>query len=223
MSTLPVVPNVIKVSLNWNIEADPMGMTVHHFSYTGGPPSAANCATMASSITASAQSAFASVTSTHVGVQSARVTDLSSMSGGDATAGTPWLGTRTGGLLPPGVAAVIAHSIARRYRGGKPRSYMPFGVATDPATTGFWLSASVTAFDNAWGAWVSDVEGNGAGCVITNLVNVSYYSGYTLGPAGPGGYRKKIPTPRAVPIVDPVLGHTTSVLFGSQRRRNRNQ
>lgn len=221
MATLPTVSNVLKVVLDWNVEGDSMGQTVHHFGYTGAAPSAANCATMAASAVSTAETAFQGLVGNSVGVGMARVTDLSSMSGGDATGGTSWVGTRGTSLLAPGTAAVVRHSIARRYRGGKPRTYLPAGISSDVATTGFWTNTFIGALDTAWGSWVSAMEGAGAGVTITNLVNVSYYSGYTLGPAGPGGYRKKIPTPRGTPLVDQVLGHTVNKVIGSQRRRNR--
>jgi hypothetical protein len=222
MTTLPDVPNVLKVSLNWGIEGDTMGMTVHHFSYTGAPPSPANCATMAASAVSTAESAFQALASNSVGVLAARVLDLSAMDAGDAVGGTPWVGTRGTALLAPGTAALVNHSIARRYRGGKPRSYLPLGVAADVATTGLWSNSFVTAVDAAWGAWVSAMEGAGAGVTITNLCNVSYYQGFTNVAYGSPTKYRRVPTPRATPLVGQVTGHTTSKQIAAQRRRNRN-
>jgi len=55
---------------------------------------------------------------------------------------------------------------------------------------------------------------------ITTLaeVNVSYYAGFTLH-TGTTGRVRNVPTPRAVPLVDPVTSQITRAGIGQVRRR----
>ncbi len=111
--------------------------------------------------------------------------------------------------------------IARRYRGGKPRIYTPYLTQSDLANRSQWATASTTALTTAWLAFITAIKTHALGsATVTGQVNVGYFSGYTLGPAGPGGYRTKIPTPLGTPHVDVITGTTTNLKPASQRRRN---
>jgi hypothetical protein len=222
MPALPNVANVLRVNLHWTVDADTMGQTVHYFRYSGGAPSGADCASLAITTTAIASAAFQALCNTHVGVNATTVTDLTSSSGGQGEGGTPWVGTRSGGQLSPGTAAVVRHSIARRYRGGKPRSYLPTGTSTDVATTGLWATAFQTAMDTGWGTFTGDMSTISAGSTnVGAIVNISYYHGFTVVISPTTGRSRNVPTLRAVPLVDTITAHSTAIAIGSQRRRNR--
>jgi hypothetical protein len=222
MPALPDVPNVFRLNLDWTVDADTMGQTVHYFRYSGTAPNAATCNAIAIAATAYAESAFQSMCNTHVGVSGATVTDLSSSSGGQASGGTPWLGTRSGGQLSPGTAAIVSHFISRRYRGGKPRSYFPCGTSTDVATTGLWSSGFKTAMDTAFGTFHDDmVATSSGGTIVGALVNVSYYKGFTVVTSPTTGRSRNVPTLRGTPVVDTINDSDTKIMMGSQRRRNR--
>jgi hypothetical protein len=214
---------VIKLNVNWGVEGDSMAQTIHFWSYTGGAPGAGDLTNFANQAVTSGMSAFQALCNDQVGMLGATARDLSSEMGVEVTAGTPWVGTRGAALTPPGAALVISHVIARHYRGGKPRSYLPLGVGGDIATTGFWTDALVAAADSKWGEWTSDIIGGSpyGGLTITNIVNVSYYGppNRTIG-ALPGRVRT-VSTRRDVPIVDTITGHVARKVIGSQRRRNR--
>jgi hypothetical protein len=221
MGELPAVPNVLKVNAHWGIEGDLLGQTIHYFRYTGGPPSPANCATMADAFVTDFAIEFAALCSNFVGMLEAVVTDLSSDTASQGAGGTPWVGTRGTELTPPGAAVVVAHTIGRRYRGGKPRTYLPAGVSSDIATTGLWTTGFVAAVDAAWGAAIAGFLTAGAGCTLDNIVNVSYYKGFTVVTSPTTGRSRNVPTKRASPVVDNILGHITNRQIGSQRRRNK--
>lgn len=221
MPALPNVPGVLKLNMRWSVDADTGAQTVHYLSYSAGPPSAANCATMAASAVSTADTALVAVCGAHITCTAAEVTDLTSATSGQGTGGTPWTGTRTGGQVPPATSALVNHSIGRRYRGGKPRSYMPFGTATDIDVTGLWLAASATAFQSAFASWASALLGIGAGCTITHLANVSYYSGSHVVTSPTTGRARNVPILRGTPVVDQIISNTCPTRIGSQRRRNR--
>lgn len=199
-----------------------MAETIHHVAYSGGPPSVANALSMANSILAAAGTNFAALMGDSVSVTTVQVTDLSSASGAQAVstgAATP--GTRGTTLLAPGTAAVSTSSIIRRYRGGKPRSYFPFGIASDVATTGLWTSGFVTAVNAAVAAWRTAVLGAGAGCTIVQFINVSYYSGFTAMENPATGRWRNVPKVRATALTDSLSAGVCQQKIGSQRRRNR--
>lgn len=223
MTPLPPAPQVIKFQAVWAVDGDPMAMTVHYFKYTGSAPAPSDCSTFASTFVSTAESDFASLCSAHTGMNSCICTDLTSDTSAQAEAGTPWLGTRSGGLLSPGTATVVSHSIARRYRGGHPRTYLPCGTSTDVQTTGLWGTSFTDAVDAAWGSFVGSVSAfSSSGCNIEEIVNVSYYHGSTVVISPTTGRARNVPTKRSTPQIDPITGHTTLVKIGSQRRRNKN-
>lgn len=223
MPALPNVPQVVKCNLFWKVYGDAAAQTVLYFTYTGGAPSAANCSSTASGIVSAAETHFQSLTATTVvGMDEAMITDLSSATGGQGTGGTPWVGSRSGSPLPPATAVLVNHQINRRYRGGKPRSYLPLGTSADTASTGEWSSGFVSSVDTAWGAFISDVLALSAGISFTQFSNVSYYSGFTVVTNPTTGRARNVAKVRTVPIVDHVVSHTTNIKISSQRRRNRN-
>jgi hypothetical protein len=220
MPALPSPGSVIKLNLNWGVEGDALAQTIHYFRYSGGAPSAGALSTLCQDAVSSADTEFGPLCSNSVGILAATARDLASAMGNEATAGTPWVGTRGTALLPPGAAMVIAHSISRHYRGGHPRSYLPLGVSGDVALTGLWASAFVTAADTAWGAWIAYLVGTGdAG--INALVNVGYYGPPNRTITSSGGRVKTVSSVLATPHVDVITGHVARKNIGSQRRRNR--
>jgi hypothetical protein len=221
MPPLANVPGVLKVRLTWEVDGDTTAETIHHVSYTGGPPTSAQCVTMANSILTACNSDFVALMSDDTLVESVQITDLTSATAGQGTStGSGTVGTRGTALLSPGTAALVNHSISRRYRGGKPRTYFPFGVSGDVTTVGVWSGAFITAVNAAYATWQSAVVGSGAGCTLTGFVNVSYYSGFTAVKESSGRYRN-VPNPRSTPLVDPFTGSALATHIGSQRRRNR--
>lgn len=223
MAPLPPVANTLKFNVHWQIDADTMGQTVHYFRYSGGPPTAATCAALAADFTSLAASNMDTMFSANVGINSVRAIDLASSSGAEGTGGAPWVGTRAGGQLAPATSAVISHFIARRYRGGKPRTYLPAGTSPDVAVAGLWTDAFVAAMEAAWGAFTAAFIGTAeGGTTITQIVNVSYFTGPNIPFINPMTNRaSNRSTRRGVPVTDIITGHTVPKQIGSQRRRNR--
>jgi hypothetical protein len=160
--------------------------------------------------------------SPEVQLTSVTVTDLSSSTGGVGQYFGSQAGDRGGPVMPAGVAVLVNYAIGRRYRGGKPRSYLVFFVADDMATTQTWEAASVTSLHAALVTYFAAVIGLASGGVtITQHVNVSYYSGF-LSSENPVTHRwRNISTPRAVPLVDQISSFAVNGIPSSQRRRNR--
>ena len=149
------------------------------------------------------------------------IQDLSSASGGEGASGTGSVGTRGSGELPVGVCVLVNYAIQRRYRGGKPRSYFPFGIQSDLLDGSSWSGAAIAAFHAGVQGFITGMIGQVAGSTtISDLVNVSYYDGViTTTPPWRGPGFKYPRALRAVPVVDTITSSAVAAKPGSQRRR----
>jgi hypothetical protein len=124
--------------------------------------------------------------------------------------------------LTGAAAALVNGTIARRYRGGKPRTYWPWFTSTDLDTQQQWNTSAVTLFNTQWGDFMTACLAiSESGCTISESVNVSFYQGF-VSAENPITHRwRNLPTYRTGEIpVDPILSWTLNLKPGSQRRRN---
>lgn len=218
MTPLPPAPSCVKLNINWGVEADVLAQTIHYFQYSGGAPSAVTLASWAASVVSAGDSFFGPLCSDQVGMISATFRDLASDMGAEASGGVAWLGSRGSALTPPGAAVVMSHSINRHYRGGKPRTYLPIGVAGDITTSGFWSDALIGSTTGDYANWIGTIAGD-TGLVY---VNVSYYTGPNRVITNPvTGRARNVSTLRGAPRIDQITESVARKVIGSQRRRNR--
>jgi hypothetical protein len=148
--------------------------------------------------------------------------DLSSSTGAVGSTAASVVGSRAGTPIPASACALVNLTIQRRYRGGKPRIYLPVGMSGDVSTGQNWGTTFTTNLLSAYQALVTNMISAPPGATtITGQVNVSYYSGFTVRNPGGGVRAKNIPTLRVTPVVDAVLASSINPRFASQRRRNR--
>lgn len=207
MPPLPAAANVLRVDVYCGGGLDVGGLCRLHFKYTGGAPTTADCNSLATTVHNSFNTNLKALFNNTGGLGKIVVQDLGSNTGAQGINTTSAIGTRTGAYLSAGTAALINHKIARHYRGGKPRTYLPAFTATDMASPSAWVSASVTALQTGWDAFIAGIVGATSGSTtISAFANVSYYSGKTL---------------RSTPLVETITASVVSTLPASQRRRNR--
>jgi hypothetical protein len=145
--------------------------------------------------------------------------DLASATGNSGVATATHEGTRGSEFVPDDACVIVNFKIGRRYRGGKPKIFLPPGDATDIQTSNQWTSAYSGAVSSAWTTFMAAVLADTYGSmVLQDNASISYYEGFTAFKEPSGRYRN-IPTPRTTPLVDLITGHTVSQLIGSQRRR----
>ena len=223
MPALPAVPQVIKIRWLHTIGSN-VNLGCHQYwHYAGAAPTGAD-------MTALATAAF-----------NAWVTNLAPVAGNwvtltetiteDLTSSTTPIGTQTGshagGLsgapLTAETAVLANYVIARRYRGGKPRTYWPLGEPSQLTTAERWSGAAVTAFGTALAALdtaLLAVTFSGGGA-LNYQANVSYYDGF-VSFQNPVTLRwKNAPKPRTTPVVDQITSTVVNPIPGSQRRRMR--
>lgn len=222
MPALPDVPSVLKVVYEFSDGLDFAAIVREYFSYAGTAPTDAVCDAIAADIYAAFVSDLIPLTPSGSQILGVTVTDLTSPTSGTGVHSAITGGSRAGLLLTGGSCVLTNKHIARRYRGGKPRSYWPFFTVDDILTPQTWKAASVSgaqsAFDSFYAAVLAVAE---SGTTTLAPVNVSYYSGFTVRPTPPiaGVRAKNISTPRAAALVDPIASITVHSAPASQRRR----
>lgn len=221
MPALPDVPSVLRARLQWTSNTDTSVYTTLFFSYSGSEPDSSDCANFATAI-CNAFGAEVSVWGNHVTLTGCEVTDLTSATAGQGRATCDFQGTNTSGVLAGGTCVVISYEIARRYRGGKPRNYFPWPSVADLLDQQQFGADRVSEWAAAIAAIFTAIIGTAeGGATITNHVNVSYYSGFTVVNPGGGKRARNVPTLRGTPLVDAITGRNVLVTPGSQRRRNK--
>lgn len=221
MAPLPIVPGVVEILIKWQVGEDSSASSKLYASTGATSLSQADLTTLANAIANQFGNLCTNYASSQVKLLSVSCIDLSSaaQTTGVSTVGTA-TGTRAGGFLPANVCVLANYRIARRYRGGKPRTYFPLGTQTDLQDSQLWQGSSLTNFQTAIGTAISNsVTATGGAITLTGHVNVSYYSGSTWVAVGTGGRTKRVATRRTTPLVDPVLAMNVSPKPASQRRR----
>jgi hypothetical protein len=181
--------------------------------YTGAGPTGAQLSAVATSISSNWLTDISPLQVGAITMTSVVCTDLASVNGASGENLTTRTGTRAGGELANSVAYLTTYAIARRYKGGHPRSYWLIGTATDQATGDSWLGGALTAFNTGITNFLAFFYGGGAaGFTFSNQCNVSWLGKYRPNIAGSGWPQ---------PLVDPYgagnwTGHSR---FASQRRR----
>jgi len=215
---LPDVP-CVRVRLVYEAGASGEGGNRLYFSYTGSAPTGANCTTLATDVSAAWGTHLASQVHQYINLNEVDVLDIATDSGlsGSWIGAVP--GTETSDFLAASIATNIEFDISRRYRGGKPRMFLPPPGFAALASNVAWTDAFVTATNSGMAAFISEIEGLSIGAMGTlQHVNLSYYKGFT-NIANSSGRERAVPTYRATALHDVITGYSTKKIVGSQKRR----
>jgi hypothetical protein len=215
---LPASP-CVQCSLDYGQEDGFLAGNRFFLSYSGSAPTAANCATLAADIGASWNTNLAPVVHTTWGLHGVDVLDIASDTGASGQDSTVYAGTSSGNVPPAQVAMNVQFKIARRYRGGKPRIYLPppeFGAIQDPA---HWTTGIQGSVATAIAAFFTEIAALSIGAMGSLAhVNLSYYKGFT-NLENSSGRERAVPTYRTAALVDSVSGYDVKQEISSQRRR----
>lgn len=219
MPPLPSPGNIIRLRFFWATSATNEFGSRIFLKYSGGPPTAGDLTTLCSNASAHYGAQLAAYTGTAVSLVTIEAIDLSSNTGAEGRWTGNIEGTRSGANLPDDVCTLLNFQIGRRYRGGKPKIFLPPGVAQDMFNNVSWTAGFISAVSSAWGTFMADVLADTySSFTLTDNVNVSFYEGFTPFQEPSGRYRN-IPKQRTNPLVDLITGHSVKAEIGSQRRR----
>lgn len=219
------VPNtptgVLAVRLHHEPGAD---LDVHvrfQLAYAGGPPGTDDLAIAATAVRTAFSAHLASLLYSGDALYDTSCADLKDNATPAGVDTTTVVGTRTGTQVPNNCTVLLNKAVNRKYRGAKPKNFLPYGVQADLASTNSWSTTFATAVTNGWTAFITALDGVTAGAMTLGAeVAVSYDGPPTIPNTGPGK-NKTMSTPRAVPLVQTVTANQASTIIGSQRRRLR--
>lgn len=219
MPALPAVPKVIRVSYKFAIGEDLGAICREFYQYTGSAATATELATAASGLSADYAENLAPLATPDRVLELVTITDLSSSTAPEGEFATSVPGTRGGVALPASAAVLASQKVLRRYRGGHPRTYWPFGSDGDMADAQTWTAGFVTAAHNALNTYYIGLAATMPSVLgtVTNC-NVSYYEGFTVH-TGTTGRARNVSTPRGTPIVDLVVDFVIQAGIAQIRKR----
>lgn len=220
MPALPSPGAVLQVEIRVGDNASIEAGSRFFLSYSGGPPNTTDLNTLATDVANQWETNIAPYVASAESLHGVIITDLSSATGAVGT----WTGTKagssTGAALPSSGATVINHQISRRYRGGKPKTFLRMGTQDDMNGTNEWGSTYLTNATNEWHDFIAAILAvSTLSITLTNIINVSYYQGFTsvLNPVT--GRTKDVAKVRTTPVKDNITNSTAATKIGSQRRR----
>lgn len=205
MPPLPAANKVVKVEIT-GLRNGIDWANIFHFQYTNTAPTQADMNTFALNCAQQYGSQFFTVMDTETSVEACTATDLTSSTSAQGSATFHDLGTRAGGFTGAQVALLVNDHIQRRYRGGKPRHYMPFGVSSDLTTDNTWAGSFQTTCQTQYTAF------------ITNIIAAVWSGGGPLTPVNLSYYLNKALRP--TPVVDPILSSSINPKVATIRRRD---
>lgn len=220
MAPLPDVASVLRVAMGFTLISGGPALSRFYLHYSGSAPSAGQLGTFNASIATAYGTDLKPLASADVELTSIETTDLSSSTGAQAVTPEAITGTRAGTNVTAEQCVVTSYEITRRYRGGHPRGYWPFGVVGDQASVKTWSAGLVTAVNSGMAAFMTAVEAAGwSGAGTIQQCNISYFKGFTVVTSPTTGRARNVPTLRAIPVVDNVTSIVARSSIGVQRRR----
>lgn len=215
---LPASP-CVRVRLDYQSPAGTLAGSRFFLSYAGSSPTPSNLNTLAGDIATTWESSIANLTTTDWELTEIDILDIATETGASGT----WAGSKLGLLsspaLPDQVASNVEYVIARRYRGGKPRMYIPPANSAQLQNNNQYTSAFAGDLATQVSGFMSDIAALSIGAMgALAHVNLSYYKGFT-NITNSSGRERAVPTYRAAASVDAVTGYKGKQLLSSQRRR----
>lgn len=203
MPALPPVNKMLKVVIGGNINTA-QWRNIWYLLYSSAAPTSAELNSLAAALLTEYSTTVMVNSSSDFKLTTCEITDLTSSTSAVGAASA----TLAGGGAVGGVASLCAlakHTIARRYRGGHPRTYVPGNSPNHLVNPQQWTTTEQSGVQTGMNAWLTYL-GSYSGAPFAGLTpcNVSYYSGGSL---------------RVTPVVDQHLTTTIEQTIGSQRRR----
>jgi hypothetical protein len=217
---LPVVASTIKCELILSIGSDLTALTRFFITYSGTAPTGAELITFATSIATAYNVDIAGSVDTDTTLTEVICTDLSSATSPTGVASVSHVGSLGGTYLPADAAMVISYEQPRRYRGGHARGYWRVGVQASQATPQTWGAGFMSSMTTDIGLFFTAVFAAGwSGAGSLSLVQVSYFSGFTVVTNPLTGRARNVPTKRVAAVTNTVSSYVVRARIGSQRRR----
>lgn len=204
MPSLPFVPGVAKIIVKQTFGAG----NVYNILHADGGAGTGWSSTELNALAAAVRSAWVTnvlpLQSSLLYLNDVTAIDLASETGASGVATGSNAGTKITVAQPANCAVCWSWAIARRYRGGHPRTYIAGLVSDQVQSTYLITAAAQTAHTNAAAAIRTAVNGVTTSAGTAKLAAVHYYRAKTL---------------LATPLVSQITGVSVDSRIDSQRRR----
>jgi hypothetical protein len=215
---LPASP-CVRVKLDYTNADGTLAGSRFYLSYAGSAPSATTCGTLATDIATAWNTDLAQIVNTGDSLTNVDVEDIATTLGLHGSAAVSHAGTYSGSGMAAQCANNVEFDIARRYRGGKPRMFLPAPSTSALNNVSTWDSTFITLSNTQMLAFFTAVEALSIGSLgALQHVNLSFYEGFT-NVTNSSGRTRAAPKYRSTALVDTVTGYATKAVIGSQRRR----
>lgn len=221
MPPLPSVTKVVRVELLYSNNASTTNQLNRlFFEYSGSAGTTTEMNAFASAISSYWATHCASLLPTEAEMAEVKCVDLSTESSPIGSYSTGVAGTRSGTPNSAQLAFMVQMTIARRYRGGKPKTFLPYGTAADLTNVGSWGGSFITAVTTGWNAFIAAVIADTNYSTFSQQVNVSYYEPPNIIVTNPvTGRARTVSTVRTSAVIDPILSYVYESKVATQRRR----
>jgi hypothetical protein len=222
MTALPSVDHMLKCKLEWAIGEDNSALNGLYIAWANTTPSSTALDSLASQINTCIEHHMASFHLPEIQLLGVNLLDLSSDEGAEGHAAGYGSGTGGGPFLGANTCTLVNYGLNVHYRGGKPRSYFPFGSGENLLNPQTWKPEYVSKCSEAWYDTLVELNGLAAsGTTLTGLRCVSYYKKGEWIPDPVTGRPRYIPQRKEPPETYEIGSVTVNVRPGSQRRRLR--
>jgi hypothetical protein len=204
---MPPLPNVnaVKVVLSHSVTGTTREwVNILHLDYGASPPDQSQIDALATAFDADYDIAFTDFCHVSDVHESSKYEDLSSDTGVIAFTNPTSPGGSTGTLAPLNICAVGSWQIQRRYRGGKPRSYLSALTEAQAPGPNKLDTTFQTNWSNALGTFLTAWTNKTVSGITYSLACVSYRNGNAA---------------RVTPLVEDVIGVIVQPFIRTQRRR----
>lgn len=220
MTPLPSAPNVIKLSHVFNLGEAANARSHLFVGYSSAPPDATDLNSLCLAAGVSWASEFAGYLITGYDFLGVEAVDLSSPSGAFGSHPVVVAGSRAGAVPGGQAQTLIEMKVARRYRGGKPKSFWPMGSGDDVTGPNTWNPAFIVNLNVSLATYLAVIFPVTFGALVTTgLVNVSYYGPPHHVITNSSGRVRNSSTLRSAPVVEPIVSTLFVPKLASQRRR----
>lgn len=219
--TAPPLPDTscVRVRLDYKESDSFLGGSRFFISYAGSAPTGAQCTTLAGDIETAWAADLAPLINENWSLVEVDVLDITTLTGLSGQWTGSSAGTRSGTPVPAQIASGIEYDIERRYRGGKPRMYLPPALQGDQLDGSHWGPSFVAALTAGAEAFFGAIEAltiGGMGAL--QHINLSYYDGFK-NVENTSGRMRAVPQYRATALHDNVVGYAGKAVMSSQKRR----
>jgi hypothetical protein len=194
--------------------------TAQYYSYSGGRPLQADVVAFAGDASTAWNAHCASLFTSNGLLSQVTCQDIYDTTGQFGISNASHAGGRAGSQPTTFACANVGYQITQHYRGGKPKGFWPFGIASDTTNDSDWVGAFVTAVNSGVAALAAAIDGATSGAITVGPQQaVSFFSGSQANPDTSKWAPRNSPKPRSSAVIYPVQGWATSAKIASQRRR----